>query len=309
MSIRFVGPQGRTYSWKTVPAFAKRRNAAEEKTAILRYLFGLARRMKLKEHPLLGHGFRREWIDRKGRLSCVEGTITECFEANKEQEFTVCLNKCFAGLIFDASGGRCSNPIYLRKIDAVHAWGGAMSFSEYYAVQSPARTYEDHCLIWTAPYNVRDSLCSNHLPSRVLFWSGWKLSFRVKPSEIDHEQANLGCFVICESASSSTAHRKYMKLPPGFFIDIGVYGRPEDSIDYQQFLCKNFIYEHQADMYIFEISGDDETNLLVDVSDNLTGKLKEQARKNILPFVNETDGKETSCIRAEPDPAGQVCAQ
>jgi hypothetical protein len=133
----------------------------------------------------------------------------------------------------------------------------------------------------------------------------------VAPSAIAHEEANLGCFVTCESASRSTQHLTHMTFPPGVFLDIGVYGRVDDCLSNLRHLCKNFVHSNKVSTYSFGKYDDIDETEMYDVCDNVvTGQLKETARRNVLPYVNETDGSKTdiACVIAEHDPTQQVSA-
>jgi hypothetical protein len=45
---------------------------------------------------------------------------------------------------------------------------------------------------------------------------------------------------------------------------------------------------------------------MIDITDDNTGELHDKAQKSLLPYVNETDGKETATIHAIYDPEGAV---
>ena len=301
LSIQFVGAKGLTYSWKTVPVFARWRNANAEKALFLKDFFGLT--CNPKKHPLQGRPFRREWMDAVGRLRTVEGLISECyFSDDGEDCFDIRLEESSVQSLRDGTDPRCLSP-FLRRINYRDALGGVMSHLQYYNLTDGNCTLGsgDVHLKWCVPFNV--SNITNRHPSRTLFWGGWKLTMHVAPSKI--KGANLGCFLSCESASPHTKNHTHMVLPPGVLVDLGIYALPDDYLPHDRFLCKNFVHSHKA-QYTFGLPNGDTTGLF-DINDHVVNaRLNRAARRNVLPFINETDGEELPCVEAVNDPAGLV---
>jgi hypothetical protein len=302
LSVRFVSPKNREFTWKTVPFAARKHDSVVEKSAFLKDFFGLDYMHKISEHPLLGRGFRREWLDSKGRHRGIDGIITECFLCNEEELFTVRLEKSAVDQM-NAEDARQRTDLHLCKISHRDALGGSACFQRCYSLQSTDGVVGESP-VWSVPYNVFDA--ASCLPSRTLSHRGWRLTLHVAASQIDHQSANLGCFVTCDSTSPHTEHVTCMVIPRCEFIDLGVYARPEDLVPHQFFKCKNFVHSHMA-QYSFGRRDQGDVDSLFDINDHvLTAQLNDAARRNVLPFINETDGKEQPCVIAEHDPTGQV---
>ena len=293
VSIRFAGPMGKTYGWKSV--VARRRDAATQRAELLEAIFGI----QAHAHELVGQGFRREWMDVDGRHMSVEGIISKCTLDGDNEFFDVALDESNVSIHKD----HCHIPDCLPTINYMDAWGGYKLFRECYSLPCPEVAREAY-LTWLVPTNVQNTMSADGLPSRQLSCLGWKLTLYVAQSEIDHQEAHRGCFVMCESESIATAGRDRMVLEPGMFIDLGLYAHPvDDCISDQEFACKNFIHSQMADKYTFEqLYGMD----VLDVGDHLSATLKKTAQANVLPYVNETDGVEQPCVVSKYDPAGGV---
>ncbi|GKY97887.1 hypothetical protein MPSEU_000746700 [Mayamaea pseudoterrestris] len=305
VSLRFFSPGGRVYGWKTFPMFTQKNDAAPEMTDVLNDFFGLAYMQKLDKHPLLGKDYRHDWWDANNRPCSVEGTISACYVAGGVERFTVCLNESSVNRLKSEAVDRRTPITTLCNLDYSDTVGGYLGYCHSYSMTNTEKFHDDYA-IWRVPSTVRAQLGANGLPSRTLSYNGWELTFFVTQSAINHVEANLGCFLVCKSASRSTKNSKCFKLSPGVFLDIGVYGRPEDYMPHQQFRCKNSIHNFKADTYAFGVLDEDGSDF-IDIGDNVrTGQLKETARCNILPFVNETDGIEIPCVIARRDPAGQM---
>ncbi|GKY97888.1 hypothetical protein MPSEU_000746800 [Mayamaea pseudoterrestris] len=302
VSIRFGGPGGRVYKWASVPAFAKRRDGASHKAKFVKAMFGLKiTSTGAANHPFLGRGFRREWLDMEGRLQCIEGTITNVTKT----QFIIRYDDAYVQSHNSANGGQFSVSA-VQRLEHMCTWSGVAAYAQHHSLELPAVKTDDCALTLGVPGSVRNYMDASGLPCRELFYRGWKLKFEVKRSKIDHKEANLGCFVTCESCSPATKNLKYMTLAASEFIDIGVYGRPEDCIPESLGKLKDFIHKGKPGRYAFDVPAIGKQRRVLDVSDDLTGDLNEAARRNILPYVNETDGIEIECIMALTDPANQI---
>jgi hypothetical protein len=299
-SISFAGPRYERYDWKTI--FSKHSKRSKDEALILHDVFGISGRATSPSHALLGQYFRREWVDADGLWHGVDGTISECFQANQKLFFTVDLDKTCVQMINMISASKASVPEQLRNVGIADARGGFICYRQCYSLPcNDAGGEPMH--IWRVPNRVVNKSIGD-LPVRTLVGKGWVLTLQVKRSE---EIGGLGCYLTWDSTAPSTKHLPHFILRPGEFIDLGVYARPEDCVPLQLFQCKNFILSHEAEKFTFEVQDNDDAYLF-DINDNvLANKLNEAAQRNVLPYVNETDGHEAPCVTAERDPAGQVC--
>jgi hypothetical protein len=94
------------------------------------------------------------------------------------------------------------------------------------------------------------------------------------------------------------------KLEAGELVDLGVYGpfRPSDMKRRAVFFVKNFIHSHKCEEWAFGGESDNQ----VDITDDVTGDIHDQAKGHILAYVNENNDDDHVCVQAIHDAQGSV---
>lgn len=167
---------------------------------------------------------------------------------------------------------------------------------------------EDEIVNWVVPNwrNEDQVVVANdeRLPRLTLIVRGYRLELNVKQSTIPN--AGYGVFLKCTSLMKRPGGLPMgpFELKAGELLDLGVYGplRPSDAKRKAVFLAKDFIFSHKCEEWAFE--GD--LGNQIDITDDVTGDIHEEAKSHILAYVNENSNMDRVCVRAEHDAEGSV---
>jgi hypothetical protein len=157
---------------------------------------------------------------------------------------------------------------------------------------------------WVVPNWRQESTSPQSLPRLTLIVRGYRLELYVKQSTIP--KAGYGVFVKCTSLTKRPDELPIVpfELKAGELIDLGVYGpfRPSDVKRRAVFFAKNFIFSHKCEEWAF----DGEMDNQIDITDDVTGDIHDEAKAHILAYVNESSDMDRVCVRAEYDAEGNV---
>ncbi|KAL3926959.1 MAG: hypothetical protein SGBAC_013271 [Bacillariaceae sp.] len=252
---------------------------------------------------------------------------------------TTVKNLCILGIepmhIARAWGG-CL--LYQEKQHQIHAVGSSFSkgsssssapFPIYPSIRYSGAIHPPVPLRWRVPdlytraTNFQES--APNMPSLCLHYSGFKLEFTVQPSTILN--SGNGVFLSLtsllnpppvfsrgrnECATNQGVHHPYdqqrnvpvFSLPPGEVLDIGVYAplTSQDETPDHIMLVRSFLQSFWCDSYSMN-TRDKET--VFDITHG-RGKLTNEAKKSILPFVNENNQWQTHRAEVQliDDPQG-----
>jgi hypothetical protein len=139
-----------------------------------------------------------------------------------------------------------------------------------------------------------------------MIFAGFSLSLEARDSNIPN--AGLGLWLTILPLWPHD-DRLFLELDPGVLVDFGVYAPllPSDRKSDKISLVKNFLYDWDPEGWNFEMAMHGKSGHfdIFDISDDLSGKLHSIAEKNIICYVNETDGKETPNVVGLHDPEGK----
>ena len=179
------------------------------------------------------------------------------------------------------------------------------------------------CVRRLVPNNANDKHVNisnpmQYVPHLQMSYQNYLLDFIVKPSTISN--AGYGVFLTCRAWDDvdNRHNPKYLELPPGTLLDFGIYAplTHKDKRRDCESQIKNFIHKFKCEEYLHSTASttdiaseadenddddDDDDNdgsgasnsddgprhFLFDITDDITGKLHDEAKKHIPPFVNE----------------------
>eukprot|EP00522_Entomoneis_paludosa_P015543 CAMPEP_0172447372 /NCGR_PEP_ID=MMETSP1065-20121228/6691_1 /TAXON_ID=265537 /ORGANISM="Amphiprora paludosa, Strain CCMP125" /LENGTH=994 /DNA_ID=CAMNT_0013198659 /DNA_START=55 /DNA_END=3039 /DNA_ORIENTATION=+ len=275
--------------------------------------FGLKIR-EAQEHPLVGQGFCHEWINFRGVTKILYGRIEKCEEdrfGDASLLFTVLFNEESRSMV-PSHTTNSKIPKFLEFPERI-AKAGALLFREKCCISTPPPTMGKALpLKWLVPDSVEfDTLEPDRhsggfrRPKQTAYFRGMKFEFETRKSTIPN--AGLGVFLRCTNVASAFA-RQELVLEEGSLIDMGIYAplRPSDFRDGVVPLLKNFIFNSECEAWCFSANSDETGFKIYDITDDQTGHLHSAARRNLMVYVNETDGKETPTVWADHDPEGSV---
>lgn len=240
------------------------------------------------------------------------GTITNVWkDSNEDFFFQVDYNASLHAEAHVISGELGDLPLFDDQITAEDAWGGFVA-----ALGQQLSVHHDRKPISVCadiPFFTRRVLPSSRLilnnstqlPVHQMIFAGFLLSLEARPSDIPN--AGLGLWL---SVVSLWPHdeRECLELDPGVLIDIGVYAPllPSDRKSDKISLVKNFLYNWDPEGWNYEMAMHEKGGNydIFDITDDLTGKLHASAKRNIICYVNETDGKEVPDVVGLHDPEG-----
>ena len=164
-------------------------------------------------------------------------------------------------------------------------------------------------LNWIVPEMRYEESAENgdgiRLPRLSLIVRGYRLVFYVKQSSIPN--AGYGVFLKCKPLTKGPDGRPMgpFVLEAGNLVDMGIYGpfRLQDKKLQAVFFAKNFIFSHFCEEWVHQ-AGDSRYQL--DITDDRTGEIHDEAKKHILAYVNESSVLDRVCIRAEHDAEDNV---
>eukprot|EP00977_Amphora_coffeiformis_P016819 scaffold5323_cov173-Amphora_coffeaeformis.AAC.5 len=154
---------------------------------------------------------------------------------------------------------------------------------------------------WIVPDSIQDK--PKFPPSRIIEVMGMSIEVEARDSSIDG--AGLGVFMRVNPIDTDET---CFTLEAHHVIDLGMYGpfRKEDLKHDAALLVKDFIFDGKTQQWVFDTVGSenlhDKRSHGFDITDDCTGELHDQARRNVLVYINETDGVEEPTISASRDP-------
>jgi len=257
------------------------------------------------DHILIGKGYYRVWRDVTGKLVEIYGTITHCLEnlCDEGKLFKVKYWDVYRALVNDAATIEDGVP-EVDMVDEATATGGYMAFLQK---TEPAVVANLSELPTPTSFVVPASRSDGRdLKDFRILHGGVQLNFVVKPSLIRNAGEGLFVKATCFERAGWLGSPKAFILKAGVFMDIGIYAplRKHDRNSFAVQQLKSFIFVHKPDVWAFDAKTVDHATL--DISDNKTGNRHEQALRNVLNRINETDGTEEPNIYADYDPQGSV---
>jgi hypothetical protein len=268
------------------------------------------RTMAITDYSLPGRGVRFEWTDLSGHKKVVYGEVAQC-EVNENGEVPVDRFKVIFSPLSSHGVAALTEP---RVLSLPLILGGCISLEQQIggkydsALMKQLRNQYEY-LNWIVPEMRHEESVVNgdgiRLPRLTLIVRGFRLMFHVKPSSIPN--AGYGVFLKCIPMTKGPDGRPMgpFMLEAGNMVDMGVYGpfRLQDKKLQAVFFAKNFIFFHECEEWVHQ-AGDSRYQL--DITDDRTGEIHEEAKNRILAYVNESSALGRVCIRAEHDAEDNV---
>lgn len=249
------------------------------------------------KHELERKMYHHKWYDPKGNIKQVFGTIIQSFKCSVKGEF-----------IFDVELSPVSlqslKPETSRTISITEqeAWAGYVSFEKECTqkVRSTNSLYRKYIV----PIRVDCDTAITRFQAK-----GYELELKVDKSEICG--AGKGLFVRCREVICRSRKSTCMELEAGELIDLGVY-TPILESDLKRSCVsavKAFIHDGKNRGWEFNYDGNKgcrDANLVLDVTDDVTGEIHPAASDCKIVFANETNGIDSPSLYCESDPEGSV---
>jgi hypothetical protein len=156
---------------------------------------------------------------------------------------------------------------------------------------------------WIVPDSVKDDL-NNNQPCRVLAVMDVSIELQARDSEIP----NAGWGVFMRVKPKGNTKDELFVLEPNHMIDLGIYSpyRVQDNRHETVLVVKDFIFDGKTEQWVFDSFEGEESSCNhhygFDITNDTNGELHEQAKRNVLVYVNETDGIEHPTVKAYRDP-------
>jgi len=214
-----------------------------------------------------------------------------------ELAFTVEYDHSLCRLNKGISGYLGKMPAFDDNVSAEDAWGGYLAFIRQQQIASLPQAPPFH-YSWIVPNTrvkeVRSTADSTQMMPpllKMVVEPGFLLEFEVKRSSIP--QAGLGLWVTCSPASILLRDCLYFELPPGTFVDLGIYAplQETDRKTDNASLLKNFVHNWECEGWSFEMATHEKGEHFFDVfdiTDDRTGALHSEAKNNTIVYVNES---------------------
>jgi hypothetical protein len=267
-----------------------------------------------KDDPLVGRNVCFSWTDLEGRNKILYGVVSDCKKNEQTGEavsFKVMYSSEFRkGVNLINNGSVSVIPAESQMLPAPLVRGGCIRFDRQTSPerQDGSQSILGHHWNWISP-DMRyedsvelDSVCQPRLTIAV---RGYSLELNVRESSI--AGAGNGVYVSCKPVcgGENGSNTQPLVLKAGELVDLGVYGpfRLEDKKKKAVFLAKNYIHAHKCEEWAFDFG---DSQFEVDITDDVTGDVHEEAKKRIFAYVNESNVDGSVCIHAEHDAEGSV---
>jgi hypothetical protein len=267
-----------------------------------------------KDDPLVGRNVCFSWIDLEGRNKILYGVVSDCMKDEQTGEavkFKVMYSSEFRKDVNLINNGSASViPAESQMLTAPLVRGGCIRYDRQ---TSPERQDDSQILghhwNWISPdmryedfVEESGSVCQPRLTIAV---RGYRLELTVRESSI--AGAGNGVYVSCTPVcgGETGSNTQPLVLKAGQLVDLGVYGpfRLEDKKKEAVFFAKNYIHAHKCEEWAFEFG---DSQFQVDITDDVTGDIHEEAKNRIFAYVNESNVDGSECIHAEHDAEGSV---
>jgi hypothetical protein len=281
------------------------------------------------DSPLIGRIYCHEWIAADNTVLVVYGTITGCEQcfSTEVPTFIVEFNETSRATANDALAELGISVPHQKRLSEEIAWGGcllhesrlncyAMDLPSMHSLEAPRGTIR-----WAVPTSTvqHNTLANgaggvltatggdpNSYPCRSLVFRGYSIVLQVRQSLIPN--AGLGTFVSCTPLFDLPGRPDFFELRLGEILDLGVYAplQASDKKPDHTVMLKNFLLSWKPESWNFDPDPDSRGRYVFDFTEDTTGELQNWSMNSVLPFVNETDGRETATVHAKYDPSGSV---
>jgi hypothetical protein len=260
------------------------------------------------DHVLVGRNFCLKWMDLNKQKKVIYGKVAE-YEYNTRNRDIISFKVTFNAEmreVLNKIGTGCESKIQaFQMFDPIWTWGGCVL-----AEQEQQGTNNRSCRMlrlppiyysWLTPDVSIHSMAERggtRFPRLIVFYRGCRLQFDVKPSRIPN--AGNGVFLSCTRDDGKSDS---FTLKNGELLDLGIYAplRNKDLGLKAIFLVKNFIHHYKIEDYAFSHT---DSRYHIDISDDISGDLHDEAKSQIFPFVNENVDDLSVTVRPTPDPEG-----
>lgn len=311
VDIAVLSPSGRFFRGaEAVPALARFPKREQHKIVVDFYRdeFGVDVTTENPDHVLVGKIFARRWIDAQNQSQVVYGKVTKC-KCYKSNVMFMFEYDELSRQLTNRAGSVYGNAVPEVELVAERvAWGSCIMAQEMGLVGSDDVQHPNkNCLKWIVPEYARNEPDHQPYQKKTLVVKGFALDLIAKKSGIPN--AGLGLWISCRCLVGRP--RSVFELKPAEMVDLGVYAplRIEDRKSDAISLSKAFLHSWMPEGFNFDSAPHERSGRcqVLDLTDDYTGGLHAEALRQVLPYVNETDGRsEKSSILAEHDPSGAV---
>ena len=250
-------------------------------------------RQAVASHCLSGKRIVRRWMDHSFKVRTVVGKVVKCWKMPQRDDAVAEIEYLDPSLSFVTQKMAPTWTMMPRDyMPESQAWGSSNT-----ATVPPNIVAEK----WLVPDSVDDF---PDYPRRELIYDNKIIELERRISDIG---PGAGYGVFCRVKPMISSAKTQFFLRQGEYLELGIYGplRPEDVINRKEWIAKTFVFDSKPEVWSFAKSIED-TGECYDITENDTGDLHELAKRNVLVYVNETDGKEQATVQALHDPFSHV---
>ena len=238
---------------------------------------------KVYNHLLSAKFIQRHWMDHSFKHRVVRGTVKSCW-SNGDAEVEYWSS--------DVDALRLAFPAWEVLAQDTLQIPYALGYKEVYEEENLDIHIQDSTAWrWLVPDSVKDF--PTFPPKRLLTFNGVSIELEARDSEIPG--AGLGVFM--RVTPVDTAAKRFV-LKEHEVLDLGIYSpfRKEDVKHESVLLIKTFIFDGKPEEWVFDRhdkqTPSDDQHYGYDITDDTSGELHDLAKRNVLVYVNETDGVE-----------------
>ena len=256
--------------------------------------------------PLSGKVIVRRWLDHSLKPRTIFGNVMACWKVPPSSgaggvRAEIEYNEPSLSFVREVTSPWTIKP--KEKIPEALAWGSRLLFlHEHEPKKTAALPPNTVAEKWFVPDSVDDFPDSHR---RILTFKNNIIELERRTSEIGGG-AGYGVFCRITPMNRNDKSEAFI-LPKCEYLDMGIYGplRCEDEIESTEFLIKSLVFDSKPEAWSFEMSIEDPKSFC-DITEETTGDLHDLAKRNVLVYVNETDGKEPATVQALHDPYSHV---